>query len=103
MNFFESQRVPLKTERGNRVFPKSDRASDIVDALFFAAKHAGVDIVTGRAKELIIEFGKVRGAILHSGERIYADRVIVATGGRSYPQTAQQATDMSLQDRRGTP
>ena len=48
MNFFESQRVPLKTERGNRVFPESDRASDIVDALFFAAKHAGVDIVTGK-------------------------------------------------------
>lgn len=68
MNFFESQRVPLKTERGNRVFPESDRASDIVDALFFAAKHAGVDIVTGRAKELIIESGKVRGAILYSGE-----------------------------------
>ena len=41
----------------------------------------------GRAKELMIESGKVRGAILHSGERIYADRVIVATGGRSYPQT----------------
>ena len=96
MNFFESQRVPLKTERGNRVFPKSDRASDIVDALFFAAKHAGVDIVTGRAKELIIEFGKVRGAILHSGERIYADRVIVATGGRSYPQTGSTGDGYEL-------
>ena len=65
MALFESLGVPLKTERGNRVFPESDRASDIVDALFFAAKHAGVDIVTGRAKELIIESGKVRGAILH--------------------------------------
>ena len=53
MNFFESRHVPLKTERGNRVFPESDRASDIVDALFFAAKHAGVDIVNGRVKELI--------------------------------------------------
>ena len=96
MNFFESQRVPLKTERGNRVFPESDRASDIVDALFFAAKHAGVDIVTGRAKELIIESGKVSGAILYSDERIYADRVIVATGGRSYPQTGSTGDGYEL-------
>jgi predicted Rossmann fold flavoprotein len=101
MNFFESQRVPLKTERGNRVFPESDRASDIVDALFFAAKHAGVDIVTGRAKELIIESGKVRGAILHSGERIYADRVIVATGGRSYPQTGSTGDGYELAKQAG--
>lgn len=101
MNFFEPQRVPLKTERGNRVFPESDRASDIVDALFFAAKHAGVDIVTGRAKELIIESGKVRGAILHSGERIYADRVIVATGGRSYPQTGSTGDGYELAKQAG--
>lgn len=87
MNFFENERVPLKTERGNRVFPESDRASDIVDALFFAAKRAGVDIVCGRAEELIIEDGAVKGAVLQSGERIYAERVIVATGGKSYPQT----------------
>lgn len=87
MTFFENERVPLKTERGNRVFPESDRASDIVDALFFAAKRAGVDIVCGRAEELIIEDGAVKGAVLQSGERIYAERVIVATGGKSYPQT----------------
>lgn len=87
MNFFENERVPLKTERGNRVFPESDRASDIVDALFFAAKRAGVDIVCGRAEKLIIEDGAVKGAVLQSGERIYAERVIVATGGKSYPQT----------------
>lgn len=87
MTFFENERVPLKTERGNRVFPESDRASDIVDALFFAAKRAGVDIVCGRAEKLIIEDGAVKGAVLQSGERIYAERVIVATGGKSYPQT----------------
>ena len=96
MNFFESRHVPLKTERGNRVFPESDRASDIVDALFFAAKHAGVDIVNGRAKELIIEDGKVRGAILYSGERIYSDRVIVATGGKSYPRTGSTGDGYEL-------
>lgn len=101
MNFFENERVPLKTERGNRVFPESDRASDIVDALFFAAKRAGVDIVCGRAEELIIEDGAVKGAVLQSGERIYAERVIVATGGKSYPQTGSTGDGYRLAEAAG--
>lgn len=101
MNFFENERVPLKTERGNRVFPESDRASDIVDVLFFAAKRAGVDIVCGRAEELIIEDGAVKGAVLQSGERIYAERVIVATGGKSYPQTGSTGDGYRLAEAAG--
>ncbi len=101
MRFFESQRVPLKVERGNRVFPESDRASDIVDALFFAAKHEGVTITEGRAKELIIEDGSVKGAVTYGGESIFADRVIVATGGRSYPQTGSTGDGYLLAEQAG--
>ncbi len=101
MRFFESQRVPLKVERGNRVFPESDRASDIVDALFFAAKHEGVTITEGRVKELIIEDGSVKGAVTYGGESIFADRVIVATGGRSYPQTGSTGDGYLLAEQAG--
>ena len=87
IEFFENMRVPLKTERGNRVFPESDKASDIVDALFFFVKRAGVEIVRGRAENLIIEDNRVIGVHTFEGEDIYADSVIVATGGKSYPLT----------------
>ena len=101
MRFFEEQRVPLKTERGNRVFPVSDKSSDIVDALFFAAKHAGVDFVEGRAKELIIEEGRAAGAVTFDGDVIYADKVIVATGGKSYPRTGSTGDGYKLAEQAG--
>ena len=84
--FFTDLGVPLKVERGNRVFPKSDRAADIIDALFLWVKKAGVTIVHTTADELLIEDGVLTG--VRAGHKTYkADRVIVATGGASYPQT----------------
>ena len=62
MELFEDMGVPLKTERGGRVFPVSDKAVDIVDALVSFATDDGAQIVKGRAKELIIENGTVKGA-----------------------------------------
>ena len=86
MDFFESRGVALKTERGNRVFPQSDKAADIIDALFLWVKKAGVTIVHTTADELLIEDGVLTG--VRAGHKTYkADRVIVATGGASYPQT----------------
>ena len=84
--FFEEKGVALKTERGNRVFPVSDKAADIIDALFLWVKHTGVSIVHGTVSDVIIENGRVTG--VRVGKKTYpADRVIVATGGASYPQT----------------
>lgn len=57
MDFFESHGVPLKTERGNRVFPMSDRAEDIVATLQKCVRKAGIPVIRGRAKSLIIEDG----------------------------------------------
>lgn len=86
IRFFEERNVPLKTERGNRVFPVSDKAVDIVDALIFAAKENS-DIIADTAEEIISENGAVRGVKLLSGKILPADAVIIATGGKSYPRT----------------
>ena len=84
--FFEAQGVPLKTERGNRVFPQSDRAADIIDALLRALRRAGVHLVSDRARALCLCDGILTGV---EGERgkYPCDCVILATGGLSYPLT----------------
>ena len=85
--FFESLGVPLKTERGNRVFPVSDKAADIVDALVNAAKRGGAKIINAAAEKILAENGAVTGVLLKGGEVLPADGVILATGGMSYPLT----------------
>ncbi len=87
MQFFEDRGVALKTERGNRVFPVSDKAVDIVDALVNAVKKSGVLIKTQAADEILVENGAVFGVRLQNGEEYPADSVILATGGMSYPLT----------------
>lgn len=83
MEYFESLGVPLKTERGNRVFPVSDRAYDIVDALASAVKG---HIKTAKVSGIEVENGRVTG-IRVGGRSIPHDSVIVCTGGLSYPGT----------------
>lgn len=87
MEFFESNGVELKIERGERVFPVSDKAGDIVDALVHFNQCNGVKFVRGRAHELIVQDGSVKGVRLDDGTEFFSDSVIVATGGKSYPQT----------------
>ena len=86
MAFFETLGVPLKTERGNRVFPVSDRAFDVSAALERRLKALGVSLVRDRALALEIADGAVQAA---AGERrrYPAEAVILATGGVSYPAT----------------
>ena len=85
MSFFESLGVPLKTERGNRVFPVSDKASDIAEALIKACTDGGAELATDEARELIIENGEAVGVRCKNAE--YRGRVIIACGGKSYPAT----------------
>ena len=100
MAFFESRGVPLKTERGNRVYPVSDRAVDIVDALTgFAAEHAR--IVQGRAQELLFEDGRVCGVRTADGAQIRAQAVVIATGGLSYPGTGSTGDGYRLAQQAG--
>lgn len=86
ISFFEGLGVPLKTERGNRVFPVSDKASDIVNALDRELKRLGVRTVSQRALSVSTENGGVTG-VKASGGFFPADKVILATGGLSYPAT----------------
>lgn len=87
MEFFESKKVPLKTERGNRVFPVSDKAVDIVDALYSAVTRSGAKIINSTAEKIITSENKVMGLKLQNGDILPADSVILATGGMSYPVT----------------
>ena len=85
--FFEEQGVPLKTERGNRVFPVSDRAEDIVAAMEKKCRRCGVEIRNATVAELLSENGRVTGVRTSDGAVLSAKAVIVATGGVSYPLT----------------
>lgn len=86
MELFEQLGVALKTERGNRVFPVSDRAADVIDALLRELRRLKVSIVQDRVTEITTQDGAVTGV---TGERgSYAcDAVVLATGGASYPMT----------------
>ena len=86
MAFFEDAGVPLKTERGKRVFPISDRAADIVGAMEKRCREAGVKIVHRRVRGLVIEDGRIRGIRYGEIEEAF-DAVIVCTGGCSYSMT----------------
>ena len=86
MEFFRAQGLPLKTERGRRVFPESDRAQDVVDTLKTALRRAGVKVDRGEVTGLLIRDGVCRGVLTGNRER-KADCVILATGGLSYSGT----------------
>lgn len=91
MEFFESLGVPLKTERGNRVFPVSDRAGDVVEALRAFCRDKGVRVAHARAEHILTEAGRVTGVSCVDGDgktcRLSSGNVLIATGGLSYPVT----------------
>lgn len=96
ISFFENLGVPLKTERGGRVFPQSDKAGDIVSALENAIKQASGKIVFQRVSQLISENSECRGVITSDGKKHFAENVIIATGGMSYPKTGSTGDGYTL-------
>lgn len=84
--FFEENGCPLKTERGNRVFPVSDKAQSILDCLQTQLRKLGVTVQTARVSHLLVEEGTVTGVATTKGS-LRANWVILATGGASYPTT----------------
>ena len=101
MELVEAEGVELKIERGNRVFPVSDKAVDIVDALVRFATKNGAKLRQGRATALLLEDGAVKGVKTEDGDTIFADRVIVATGGMSYPLTGSTGDGYTLAKQAG--
>ncbi|MGN0650403.1 MAG: NAD(P)/FAD-dependent oxidoreductase [Oscillospiraceae bacterium] len=100
MSFFEELGVPLKTERGNRVFPQSDKAGDIVNALADEMNRLGVEIIRGSCKALLINDGVCTGTKIN-GKTVEARSVILATGGLSYPATGCDGSGYTLAKQAG--
>jgi len=99
MAFFETLGVRLKTERGNRVFPVSDDAFEVVGALIKRLNILGVEIITDRALSLIVENGAVRNVLtgVKCEKNTYsAPKIILATGGVSYPKTGSTGDGYKL-------
>ena len=89
MDLIEKHGCPLKTERGNRVFPVSDKSSDVIHALTAALRKLGVEMeLHEEVADVLAEDGHVTGVRLKRGQKVvFADAVIVTTGGLSYPST----------------
>ena len=86
MAFMEENGCPLKTERGNRVFPVSDRSQSVLEALQWAMRRNGVDVLTSRVRDILTDNGAVCGVQTDRGS-FDASWVLLATGGLSYPTT----------------
>jgi len=86
--FFEALGIALKEEDNGRMFPVSDRASSVVSALIGKVRSLGVQIMTDSpVREVLYKDGSVEGILLTSGKKLGASAVIIATGGKSVPQT----------------
>ena len=85
--FFEKLGVPLKVERGNRVFPQSDRAADVIDALWKELRRCRVELRQDRVTEVAVSGGRVSGVKLEKAGLVNCEAVLLATGGTSYPRT----------------
>lgn len=96
IDFFNDLGLETKTERGNRVFPVSDKAMDVADTLYTFSKHNGVKIIESTAKVILTSEGKVSGVLDTKGNKYDADCVIIATGGMSYPGTGSTGDGYKL-------
>ena len=100
MALFEELGVALKTERGNRVFPVSDKADDIADAMAGEMKKLRVKVIHKRVTKLIINEGRCCG-VRSGNEEYMANSVLIACGGRSYPNTGSTGDGYTLAESAG--
>ena len=97
MDFFQNNDVPVKIERGKRVFPVSDKAQDVVDALQDKMLYLGVQVVRGEdVVSITAEDGYAKGVQTRENHFYTADAIILATGGASYPGTGSSGDGYSL-------
>jgi predicted Rossmann fold flavoprotein len=87
-DFYSKWGIPVKVERGNRVFPESDKSSDIIKAHLKHMNTSGVELrLNTEVKNIQFSEGRIKGVYLKDGSFITADAVVIATGGLSYPTT----------------
>lgn len=91
MNFFKEQGIELKEERGGRVFPKSDKSSDIIKGLSTGLSKAKVKVMlNSKVTSFVIDNNKIKEIIINDTEKLSADYFILCTGGASYPLTGSK-------------
>ncbi len=96
MNFFREFGVNLKVERGDRVFPESDKSSDIIKVFNTELKNKNVNVLlNSKVKKLIRDNQKVVGVELADGNKVFGDYFILCTGGLSYPQTGSSGEGLT--------
>lgn len=100
IDFFESNGLRLKTERGNRVFPVSDRAGDVVDTLLKVSRKAGCKIVNQTVSDIVLDGHRVTG-IITGDEFLPFDKIIIACGGKSYPLTGSTGDGYRFAEKAG--
>lgn len=100
ISFLEKRGVPCKTERGGRVFPVSDRANDVADALWDYVKESKVTVVQGKVTGILISDGMISGVATDHG-KIMCQKVVVATGGMSYPLTGSTGDGYNFAEKMG--
>ncbi|MDK0708746.1 NAD(P)/FAD-dependent oxidoreductase [Clostridium perfringens] len=102
MNFFENAGVKLKVERGSRVFPNSDKSSDIISGLSRGLNEAGVNLrLHSKVKDVIFNNNKIEAVILENGSKVKGDYFIITTGGKSYPLTGSTGIGFDLAKKMG--
>ena len=90
IKFMKEEGVDTKEERGNRIFPVSDKSQDVLNAFEKMLKRQRVNVKTNaKVKEIVMnkEEKRVEGVLLENGTKLFADKIILATGGKSYPNT----------------
>ena len=100
MAWFEAHGCALKTERGNRVFPQSDKSASVIDALRAELRRLGVRVLQERALDIVTQDGAVCGLKTDGGFH-KTERVILATGGCSYPQTGSTGDGYRMLEKLG--
>ena len=91
INFFENAGIKLKTERGGRIFPSSDKSSDIIKGLSIGLKEANVQVkLNSKVTNIIYNDGKITGVEINNTTKLNGDYFILATGGASYPLTGSR-------------
>ena len=100
MAWFEARGCALKTERGNRVFPQSDKSASVIDALRAELRRLGVQVLQERALDIVTQDGAVCGIETDGGFH-KTERVILATGGCSYPQTGSTGDGYRMLEKLG--
>ncbi len=100
MSFFEKNGCPLKVERGNRVFPVTDRSQSVLDCLLNQIKQAGIKVMTATFQDILTDEQGVCGIKTDKGQ-LYSRKVILATGGLSYPATGSTGDGFRIAEKLG--